>query len=198
MAIVNGYITLAEFEERQGTGDSTRDAINEDNIEAASRFIDNYCGRRFYAATETRYYSPQYFDLLFVDDLLTVTTLKTDEDGDRTYEITWAATDYDLEPINAAASSGQPKPYTMIRIAPNGNYVFPYVRKGVQIVGSWGYASTAPHDIREACHLLAARLWKRKDVILGVTANTTLGPLTNKVPEDRDIMNLLNPYRRLV
>jgi hypothetical protein len=199
MTVTNGYCTLQELKDRQAiTGtDATRDAYLEDMIEASSRWIDGHTGRRFYAASETRYFSGQYFDLLFVDDLLSVTTLKTDEDGDRTYEITWATTDYDLEPYNATVAN-PPGPYTMIRISPSGNYIFPYVRKGVQIVGSFGYSSSAPHDIREACLLLSARFWKRKDTILGVSANTQLGQLTIKVPEDKDILALLEPFKRLV
>jgi hypothetical protein len=199
MAVTNGYCTLQELKDRQAitTVDATRDTYLEDMIEAASRWIDNHTGRRFYAATETRYYSPRWTDLILVDDLLGVTTLKTDEDGDRTYEVTWAATDYDLEPYNAPLLS-PPGPYFMIRVTPQGLYSFPGQTKSVQIAGSWGYASAAPEAVKEACLLLSARLWKRKDVILGVSATTQLGPLMLKVPEDKDIIALLEPFRRIV
>ena len=56
-----------------------------------------------------------------MDDLLSVTTLKTDEDGDRTYEITWATTDYDLMPYNATLES-QAQPYSHLQTTPDGDY----------------------------------------------------------------------------
>ena len=92
MAITNGYITLAEFKRYKGgmsvsnTGD---DAVIEDMIEAASRFIDNMTGQYFYSDTGTRYYTAKDYDILFIDNLQSPATLKTDEDGDGTYENTW-------------------------------------------------------------------------------------------------------------
>lgn len=53
-------------------------------------------------------------------------------------------------------------------------------------------------SIAEACLMQAARLWKRKDTMLGVSANTQLGPLMLKVPQDQDIRDLLDGFRRLV
>lgn len=201
MTITNGYCTLADLKARLFTGtptvDATRDTILEDVIEAASRWIDDQCGRRFYTASETRTYTAQDYDLLFIDDLVSVTTLKTDEDEDRTYETTWATTDYDLEPENAALRGA---PYTMIRITPDGDYSFPVgVRRGVQIAGSFGYASTVPDPVKQACLMQAARLYKRKDAILGVAGVGQLGQQTvQRVPSDDEIMELLRPYRRII
>jgi hypothetical protein len=131
-----------------------------------------------------------------VDDLLSITTLKTDEDADRVYEITWSASDYDLEPYNAAVAS-PPGPYTMIRVSPNGLYRFPKVHRGMEIAGSWGYATSTPEPIREACVMLSARLWKRKDTVLGASATGDLGGLTIRTPEDRDILGMLEVFRRI-
>lgn len=191
MAIVNGYCTLAEYYARNGEftagADTGRDGIIEAMIEAASRWIDRHTQRKFYASSETRYFTARCGYEVRVPDLLSVTTLKTDEDGDRTYETTWATTDYDLMPYNYT-------PYQWIEITPNGNNVFPLLRKGIEIAGSWGYASTTPDDINEACLLLSARLYKRKDTTFGILGNTRLGQVTMQVPKDEDIIGLLQAY----
>ena len=170
------------------------DALLEEIITAASRWIDNHCNRRFYSATETRYYTPMDTNLLFVDDLLSVTTLKVDEDGDRAYETTWASTDYDLLPLNASLNN---HPYSMIRTTPEGSYNFPVrLAKSVEINGSFGYASSVPAPIKEACTLISARLFKRKDAILGVTSNTALGEVRMQIPADPDVEMLLSRFIR--
>ena len=79
MAITNGYATLAEYKAfvvsrgQTATTDTNDDAVVEDIIEGASRLIDTYTGRTFYARTETHYYdTPQGYELWFWDeDLLT-------------------------------------------------------------------------------------------------------------------------------
>lgn len=193
MAIQNGYCTLTEIKARLDITDTADDTILENIVEAASRHIDGYCNRRFYAASETRYFTPDAIDWLFVDDLLTVTTFKTDEDADRVYETTWATTDYDLEPVNATYTG---EPYTMVTLPPTTRYAFPSHARAVQIVGSFGYASTTPDAINEACLLIAARLFKRKDAPFGVTGTAELGQLQVLPGEDQDAKRLLAPYRR--
>jgi len=168
----------------------------EQAIEGASRAIETYCGRRFYASSETRYYTADFGDELFVDDLISVTTLQTDEDGDRTYEITWETTDYDLQPDNAALTL---EPYTLITTTPDGSYSFPAgMRKGVKIVGSFGYATVVPAHVREACLIQAMRLYKRKDAPFGVAGSGELGELRMISRLDPDVEMMLAPLRRLV
>jgi hypothetical protein len=164
-------------------------------VEAASRAIDAFTRRRFYAATETRYFSAAQVDTLFVSDLLTVTTLKTDTDGDRVFETTWATTDYDLLPLNAALDG---EPYIRLETAPNGSKTFPRRTKGVEIAGSWGYASAAPALVREACIRWGQRIWMIRDAVLGVKGSTPLGEVVvRNVPPDKDIVAWLQPFRKV-
>jgi hypothetical protein len=137
------------------------DTVMEDIIEAASRHIDNATHRRFYctSADETRYYQTTNRERVFIDDLLTVTSIKVDEDYDRTYETTFAATDYILCPDNAALNG---EPYTYIEIDPLGNNYFPRHRKGVQVVGTFGYSATTPDDIKQACIAIAVNLYNSR------------------------------------
>ena len=190
MAITNGYCTLPELKARISvdSSDTADDAKLEATIEAASRAIDGYCRRRFYAANDTRYYTAHCATEIAVDDLLSVTTLKTDASGDRTYGTTWATTDYDLEPYNAVADG---RPYTHIRVTPNGNYTFPGYARGVQIVGSFGYASSTPDLVHEACLLQAARLHRRKDAPFGVAGLGDLGEIRLVSALDPDVRMLL-------
>lgn len=190
MTITNGYCTLAELNARFDFtvgADSARDTVMEKHIEAASRWIDGYTGRQFYATSATRYFTATSGVRLNVSELLTVTTLKTDADGDRTYETTWSATDYDLMPFNHA-------PYQWIEVTPNGLNTFPLYNKGVEIAGTWGYVATTPSDIKEACLLHAARLYAREAAVLGVGSASALGTLTVKAPKDEDIEALLEPF----
>lgn len=188
----NEYATRAQLKERLGITDAANDAALDEVLEGVSRAIDDYCGRRFYAATETRYYTAVEANLLTVDDLLTLTTLKTDGDGDRVYEDTWATTDYDLEPYNASLEG---RPYWRIRTTPNGKLSFPKVRKGVEIVGSWGYRSTVPVQVREACLLQSARIHRRRDQPYGVYGMPASGTAVFISRIDPDVQALLAPFR---
>jgi hypothetical protein len=177
--------------------DQYDDNMLERNIEAVSRVIDLITWRRFYAATETRYYTAERSDALVVDDLLSVTTLKTDSDGDRTYEDTWTTSDYDLMPFNATLDGA---PYRSLEITPDGDYSFPTIAKGVELKGSFGYSSTTPPPIEAACLLGASRLYQRKSTPLGVSAAANLGQLqviVTKLKADPDFMGLVGPYTRI-
>lgn len=199
MAITNGYATLAEIKaELGGVDDSDDDSRLEIIVEAISRTIDLHCGRRFYAASETRYYTPEFTDMLIVDDLLSVTTLKADSTGDRVYNETWSATDYDLLPLNATLDG---YPYTRIEITPNGTKSFPVIRKSVELTGSFGYSATTPPMINRACLLTAEQLFKRADTIFGVVG-TIGGEQIMQMAEDvlrsdPHISMLLDPFVRV-
>lgn len=143
MNLTNCYLTLAEFKAtaypNAESGDTADDAVIKRVMENISRSLDRlWEGRHYYPRTATRVYSAMTADLVAVDDLLSVTMLKTDSTGARTYDTTWATTDYDLEPYDAVTSA-PPRPYTRIAPTPNGTYRFPSTRGGVQVVGSFGY-----------------------------------------------------------
>jgi len=194
MTITNGYCTVDDFKANffpVNTTDSIDDAIIESKIEAISRLIDEETHRRFWknSVAEARFFSPEYSDLLYTFDIVSITTLKTDEDGDRVYERTWATTDYDLEPENAALDG---KPYTAIRTSPNGSYSFPVARRGVEITGIFGW-NAVPKLAKEACLLQAIRLFKRKDAPFGVTGSAEMGSMIAITKLDPDVAKMLAP-----
>lgn len=175
------------------------DPIIESVVNAASRAIDKYCGRRFYSAVETRYFEAHNTWELDVDDLLAVTSLKSDDNGDGVYENTWTvSTDYLLWPYNAAADG---LPYTVIEAGNSPNHYFPVnIRKGIEIAGTWGFCTTAnqPPAVKEACLILAARLYKRKDAPFGISGPNEFGVMQIIDRFDADVKMLLQPFRRLV
>lgn len=142
MRTTNCYATLAEFKAKffpAGVTDTADDTSILNVLESISRSIDRlWEGRHYYPRAATRYFTADSAKLMLADDLLSVTTFKTDSDGDRTYETTWASTDYDLEPYNALALA-PPRPYTRIVPSPNGTQRFPSTRKGIEVVGSFGF-----------------------------------------------------------
>ena len=105
--ITNTYVELEEFKETMVLGGTAfADGDIRIALQSASRAIDQATNRRFYPdsdAAQVRYYNPLTDTFVRIDDLVTLTSIKTDPGGDGTYEETWASTDYVLSPQNAVA-----------------------------------------------------------------------------------------------
>jgi hypothetical protein len=149
------YATLAQVKAQLGipVSDTRRDAELTGIITAVSRLIDTECGTQFYSATETLYYTPMYSNELLTDDILSVSSLVTDQQGDGTYETTWAPTDYVLAPYNARTSS-QPRPYWRIECASGGRYSLPVgVQRGVKATVLRGFCDLVdlPKGVEAVC-----------------------------------------------
>ncbi len=137
---MNNYSDLTTIRRRLGLGtsDTAWDADILLWLNASSRWIDVQCKRTFTVESATRYYDGAG-ERLFVDDLLSVTTLKTDTDADGTYENSYTAnTDYELSPYDKF-------PKTMVLLSDRAARSYSDFggtgRKTVQIVGSWGYGN---------------------------------------------------------
>jgi len=135
---VNNYARLGDTRTAiAGVGATpTDDATILDAIEAASREIEGrLAGRHFFIKTATMYFDGSGSSCLYLPrplDLLEVTTLKVDADGDGVYETT--LTDYWLEPANRAAKH-------TIELKPSASTTaFTFARRAVQVVGKWGYS----------------------------------------------------------
>ena len=74
-------------------------------LENVSRWIDDHCGRRFYTLTDTRHFDGDGSPSLPVPDLVAVTALRTDDDGDGVFERTWPTGDYLLYPPERPAGT---------------------------------------------------------------------------------------------
>jgi hypothetical protein len=197
MAITNGYATLTELKASMGipSADTVDDTMLEIAIESASRAIDSYTNRNFYSSgTATRYYAPTSNMVCETDDIVSLVHLKTMDSTDL-FTITWAATDYQLEPLNGIVD-GMPTPYTRIRAI--GDYLFEPLdgQATVEVRAVFGYTST-PISIRQACILQASRIMKRNDSPLGVAGFGDLGVVRVSSRLDPDVAQLIDSYRKI-
>lgn len=153
MPDANGAPILADLKARLriGQGDAEDDPLLAQQLVAATTQVQTFTGHVYTPTTLTRVYTAWDSGRLLLPrghDLLSVTTLVTDQDGDRVYETTWATTDYDLEPANNA---GEQKPYWAICTRWQGNFAFPVgVAQGIRITGQWGWWTTWPGVAYEA------------------------------------------------
>lgn len=191
-------------------------------LTAASRWVDQQTGHRFYQVTETRYYNPERRPQLYwagtmaldllerpwgapgrieIDDFTAVTQVATDEDGDGTYEVVWTeGSDYWLGPRNAPANG---KPYRYLnRNAAIGRYLFPLWEESISVTGVCGWCDLAdrPADIGEVT-LMAATLLARPvtDLVQPGVQSYTI-PQTLQVTLDANMLpeqgqRILNYYR---
>lgn len=208
------YFGLEAFKTELGIDDTADDERFMRHLDAASRIVDRLCRRApgdFSPQTATRTfdvsgewsgrsmttdgmvgYESQFLSSnlgpsarLFIPPLLEVTTLKTDEDADGTFEVTWTATtDYILYPLNTL-----PKREIQANLF-TGSYRFPVGQQTVQIVGSWGEYSAVPYDIAEATLLLANRLRNRSKTPEGMMGDAERG-FTNMNEIDPDVRSIL-------
>jgi hypothetical protein len=202
--IVNGYATLADVKAAARITDTIDDALLELSIESASREIDSYTERVFYSTGGTpvaRVYIPQDIYLVETDDIISVTTLKSDSTGNGTFDVTWAVSDFQLEPLNGRAG-GIDSPATRIRAI--GDYLWPVYeprnvnsnQASVQVTGVFGFA-TVPTAVRQACILSALRQYKRYESPTGVLGFSDLGAVRVGTKLDPDVERMIQPYRKV-
>jgi len=194
MAIANGYCTLAEVKAALRLTDNVDDTLIEGAIESASRRIDGVTGRWFYktASTAISMYPVDSYNVSTQDMANTTIIVKTDDDGNGTFETTWTqGTDYQLEPLNASLNG---KPYN--RIVAIGGKTFSIQNNPdtplVQVTAYWGW-DAVPHDIRQAALLLSIRGFARYNAALGVVGFADMAIQVRAV--DPDVRDLLAPYR---
>lgn len=182
MAITNGYCTADQVERALSATPtplpSAKSAQIEESIEAASRMIDRFTGRRFWqdGSVQTReFYADDPYTLESlagaVLDISTTTGLivKIDDDDDGTFETTLTiSTNFILFPLNAADDGW---PYTGIRVV-DSSYYFPHHgsgRPGVQVTAKFGWAAV-PDDIERACIIQAVALYQAPSTWAGGSA----------------------------
>lgn len=208
------YVSVEELKDDIGDDGTGNDDTYARCASDASRMIDRICDvddGHFARVSATKYFDiePVYGDVignyerflarggirgthhkLFVPPLLEVTTLKTDEDGDRTFETTWSDTrDYYLLPYDGP-------PYTEIDVdLDNGLYNFPAGQRTVEIVGYWGEETSVPGPIRRAAMILALRYVERpKQRLAMIEGSDRAVPIASADP---DVYRILRDGRFL-
>ena len=195
MAIVNGYCSLADVKSSARITDNVDDSMLELAVESASRLIDSYTQRYFYnAGTATRLFAPQDSYVTEIDDLVTLTTLQT-SDGE-TFDTTWQAKDYQLEPLNGVVDGLTGYPATRIRAV--DDFIFTHLtgEATVRITGVWGW-SAVPTAVKQATVIQAARIFKRNDSPLGIAGFGEMGAVRVGTQLDPDVKQLIEAYRKV-
>ncbi len=202
---MSSYITAEDFKqsaELKGTTYADRDI--ERAISAASRAIDDICQRRFdQDATEAvRYYRAVTRSLCWIDDLMlplddlteptpwAVAISRTSVDA--SYSEAWVeGTDYQLEPLNAAADG---KPYEMLRALKTQ---FPAHAGGVRVTARFGWQEI-PAQVVEAAVILSTKLLVRaRQAPFGiVVAGIDAGVAMRIGRSDPDVSMLLSDLTR--
>jgi len=193
------YATLAQFKAAVGIGtaDTADDAALQNVLDATDTLIDLYCDRKtgFGTASETRYYTAEDYQYVLTDDLVSVTTLQTDDDANGTYETTWTSgTDFVLAPRNAALDGF---PYTEIDTSVTWPRNFPKdVYLGVKVVGVFGFPSV-PAAVTQAEIIQAGAVWNSRTAPFGVIGSADLGGILRMSRAlHPEAALILEPYRK--
>ena len=193
MAITNGYATLTQVKAALRITDSVDDTLLEMAIESASRLIDGYTYRYFYnAGTAVRNFAAEDSYLVNIDDLVSISELKTTDEIGSEYT-TWNATDYQLQPVNGK-QDGLNIPYTSILAVDDKLFNTLGSQALVRITGVWGW-SAVPIAVTQATIIQSSRIYKRLDSPLGVAGFGDLGAIRVGRSLDPDVEQLVMPYR---
>lgn len=201
MTITNGYLTTAEARTYAGLSDLADTELLDDVVTAVSRAIDNACQRTFFQqAAQARTFVTQSADLLTLgafNDLVSITTLKFDRDGDGVFEETVSASNFGLLDSDFPETG----PYTAVELYNQTWFPVPGGTAGTgrtkltQVTGTWGWPAV-PAQVKQACRLQVARVMKRQESPLGVAGFGEFG-VVRVSRLDPDIDAMLQPYKLL-
>lgn len=183
-------------------------------LNAATRSIDRYCNRPDgFVADDTanaRIYAGNGKPYLLIDECVEVTLVEVKDSATDTDYNEWATGDWIAFSGDARAPDFNSLPYTALMVDPTGNEsIFTsgaYTTKAgfrpttdihrgvptVRITARWGFASTVPYDIQEAC-VMQASLWFKElqAAMSGTLAEGELGKLTYRKSLNPSIVHLL-------
>lgn len=166
MALTHGYVSLADLKEAVGDDEPLDDTRYEASIGAASRMIDGWLdpagSRHFWKTTSpvARVFFPLNRYLLLPGFIANTTGLvvKTDDNGDGTFETTWTVgTDYQAQRLDVAEGPCS-------RLVAVGAKGFPVNgrRQSVEVTtAEWG-CDGIPDLARQSAQILAIALYKSK------------------------------------
>ena len=189
------YLTVAEAKAFiGGISASSDDALLSDLIDAAETFIETYTDRAFKVAAD----STRTFDanedtdgrmLWLDDDLCAITTVTTNADGTGT--ALTEDTDFVTVPKNET-------PYYALKMLGSTTNYWTYTddpELGITIAGKWGWSTTPPNDIINACKDIVKNIYRSRDAnaeTVVLAAGMVITP--NSVP--KLTLRILDAYRR--
>jgi hypothetical protein len=190
------YVTPEQLKSRTGISDSLDDNEMLGVCRAISRWIDEHCDWVFARRVATMKLEACGPYTVEVPAFVSVTTVKTDADGDGVFETTWAVGDFEAQPVNAAAQL-EPRPYTSL--AAVGSRTFPVAsgagerRARVEVVGVFGWPAL-PAGVAEAAAIIAGDYLKLGGMNFGVAGYGDYGAIRARV--SKPALDMLHPSRR--
>jgi hypothetical protein len=143
---MNVYATLTALKSALNVTSTARDSLYLEHLAAASRRIEQHCGRVFYVSNAVRYFNAPSGDLAYLDDFCSLSALAMDSDLDGTFDgETWVeGTDWVSFPYNSFPKFG-------VEMHVNGDYGFVEQRRYIKATGIFGYGdglSASPWDAK--------------------------------------------------
>lgn len=172
-------------------------------------WITRYCGRHFYQISEVRTFVPMTVWDLKIDDIVSVTSVDLDYQGDGNYDVHWVE-DQDFQLVRFPGSynvhdEGIAQPFNMLQVTSGTNsnpvggqwlpWIVPFTRRDrVQITGVWGWEHV-PWNVTQAALYIAAEMFKAKDSPFGVAGFEQIGIV--KIQASPWVVELLRPYKNV-
>jgi hypothetical protein len=201
--VVHGYCTVDDL--REQLGDLASQNLSQNQlvraINAASRAVDNYTDRRFWAdaAPVTKLFPVRTCgdtELWLPEDIAYSAGLVIATSDGTAYTTIWNAADYRLWPYGANTSGSLYGGWWKLESARGLRFdvrgttgILP-----IQITARFGW-SFKPTEIEQATVLKAAQLFKRKDSPYGVAQFGDIAAV-QITRADKDVIELLWPYVR--
>lgn len=192
MAWAPDYATPSEVKAYVRVDDDLDDVQVALAIAAASRAVDQHCGRQFGAVdtAEERHFSAVWDRrrsrwLVEVDDFA--------DDAITVQVAGGAITPVTFEPVNAGVKG---RPWQRLVVDSSASVVPTVERDSVSVTAVWGWASV-PTPVKQATLLQASRFLARRDSPFGVAGSPTLGSELRLLARvDVDVAVILGPFKR--
>lgn len=199
------YCPVETLKSRFGLTDTNDDFELHRACLSTSRWVEHHCQRVFYrgaTGTARKYIASDLYCLKFADtdpfagDWVSVSAVKTDAGGDGTFETTWASSDYELGPVNAAAGP-EARPYTTLEAIGSHTFPVPHGRGAsryrVEVTGVPGWAGV-PWGVKMATEIISSEVFKAKDTFQAQGGFAEFGSFVMR--RNPQSLDFLRDYRR--
>lgn len=197
MALDDLYVTVDEIRDYLEGEIVGHQLVLDAAVLAASRGVETFCRRVFNKANAAtpRRYRVDDDERVSIDDLHTTTdlTVETDDDGDGTFETTWDASEYELEPLDGVVDGQSGWPLHTLRAVDSRRWPCGGRRARLRVTAQWGWA-TVPAPVYSAALIVAAEMAKLPEAPLGVAGYGEMGVV--RVRSNPMAASKLAPYVR--
>lgn len=193
------YATVAELRSFVTRSASTVDDTElQFAVTAASRVVDEFCGRQFgqVSPVEARLYTA-FWDrrrarwLIDTDDISSSTGLlvSVDDNDDQVFDR--SITDFRLWPFN---NDERARPWTRIIVNPDSTFQPSVAEGAVQVTALWGWTAV-PTAVKQATLIEANRIFQRRVSPFGIAGSPETGSELRLLRSvDVDAQKILRPY----